>query len=84
MKQAIIRTAAIGSIALAATMSAWGQTAGQASEQLGNVQFPNSCSPAVQEKFVRGVAMLHSFWYSAAERTFGEVAAEDNSCAIRS
>ena len=29
MKQAIIRTAAIGSIALAATMSAWGQTAGQ-------------------------------------------------------
>ncbi len=82
MKQAIIRTAAIGSIALAATMSAWGQTAGQASEQLGNVQFPNSCSPAVQEKFVRGVAMLHSFWYSAAERTFGEVAAEDNSCAI--
>src|SRR6266705_4182719 len=82
MKQAIIRAAAIGSIALAATMSAWGQTAGQASEQLGNVQFPNSCSPAVQEKFLRGVAMLHSFWYSAAERTFGEVAAEDNSCAI--
>jgi hypothetical protein len=80
MKQTIIRTA-IGSIALA-TLTAWGQAAGQASDHLGKVNFPNSCSPAVQEKFMRGVAMLHSFWYSAAEQTFTEVAAEDNSCAI--
>ena len=58
MKQATVRAAAIGSIALAATLSAWGQTAGKAPEHLGNVEFPNSCSPAQQEKFVRGVAML--------------------------
>jgi hypothetical protein len=80
--KAIIRTAAIGSIALAFSLSASGQAAGPASDHLGTVNFPNSCSPAVQEKFIRGVAMLHSFWYSAAEETFGEVAAEDNSCAI--
>src|SRR5262245_61695079 len=56
--------------------------AAQTSTQLGKVEFPNSCSPAVQEKLLRGVAMLHSFYYSAAQKAFEEVAAEDNSCVI--
>ena len=51
-------------------------------DKLGKVEFSNSCTPAVQEKFLRAVAMLHSFYYSAAERAFEDVAAEDNSCAI--
>src|SRR4029434_1099282 len=54
----------------------------QQGDKLGKVEFPNSCSPVVQEKLVRGVAMLHSFYYSATQRAFEEVAAEDNSCAI--
>src|SRR5499426_4356130 len=54
----------------------------QQGDKLGKVEFPNSCSPAVQEKLLRGVAMLHSFYYSAGQRAFEEVAAEDNSCAI--
>ena len=54
----------------------------QQSDKLGKVDFPNSCNPGVQEKFLRGVAMLHSFYYSAAQRAFEEVAAEDNSCTI--
>jgi hypothetical protein len=54
----------------------------QQSDKLGAVEFPNSCSPAVQEKFLRGVAMQHSFYYSAAQKAFEEVAAEDTSCAI--
>jgi tetratricopeptide (TPR) repeat protein len=54
----------------------------QPAERLGKVEFPNSCSPAVQEKFLRGVAMLHSFYYSAAQRAFEDVAAEDNSCVV--
>ena len=82
MMQLVLRTAAIGSLALAATLAAWTQTGGEAPVQLGKVEFPNSCSPAVQEKLLRGVAMLHSFWYSATEKTFEEVAAEDNSCAL--
>src|SRR4030095_3195871 len=49
---------------------------------LGRVKFENSCSPAVQEKGQRGVAMLHSFYYPAAEKAFEEVAAEDNNCVI--
>ena len=49
---------------------------------VGKVDFPNSCSPAVQADFLRGVAMLHSFWYSAAEATFRDVLAKDPACAI--
>ena len=49
---------------------------------LGKVSFPNSCSPAVQEKLQSAVAMLHSFFYSATKRTFEEVAQQDPGCAI--
>jgi tetratricopeptide (TPR) repeat protein len=52
------------------------------SETFGKVKFPNSCSKAVQAKFTRGVALLHSFWYQETEKTFREVLAEDPSCAI--
>jgi tetratricopeptide (TPR) repeat protein len=50
--------------------------------QLGKVAFPTSCDPKVQGLFVRGVAMLHSFWFSAAEKTFRDVLTQDPSCAI--
>lgn len=64
------------SAALAAAIPA------HSAEQLGKVSFPTSCDPAVQQQFERGVAMLHSFWYSAAEKTFREVVERDPSCAI--
>ena len=63
-------------------MAVWSQTAANPSQQVGKVDFQNSCSPAVQEKFQRGVAMLHSFWHSAAIAAFEQVGAEDESCAI--
>src|SRR5207244_590059 len=56
--------------------------AAQSGDRLGKVEFPNACSPAVQEKLLRGIAMLHSFYYSATQKAFEEVAAEDNACAI--
>ena len=46
------------------------------------VSFPVSCDPAVLPAFERGVAMLHSFWFEASNRTFEEVAAADPSCAM--
>src|SRR5690348_13033755 len=67
---------------LALSLAAASVALAQPREKLGKVDFPNSCSPAVQEKFLRGVAMLHSFYYSAAQTAFEEVAAEDNACAI--
>jgi len=50
--------------------------------QLGKVSFPNSCSPKVQAKVQRGVAMLHSFWWSAGQSAFQEIAAEDPNCVV--
>ena len=82
MTQPFARAAALIGLALMPAMAVWSQTPGKASEQLGKVEFQNSCSPAVQDKFLRGVAMLHSFWYPAATAAFEQVAEEDSSCAI--
>jgi hypothetical protein len=49
---------------------------------LGQVHFPTSCAPAFQQDFDKGVALLHSFQYSASEQAFKQVAAADPSCAI--
>ena len=53
-----------------------------APEKLGKVSFPVSCTPAVQEQFDRGVALLHSFAYTAAEHAFHGVAEQDPRCAM--
>jgi len=50
--------------------------------QLGTVNFPVSCAPAVQKPFERGVALLHSFWYEEAEKEFQQIAADDPHCAM--
>ena len=49
---------------------------------LGKVHFDTSCSKDVAADFDRGVALLHSFWFSAAIETFDKVAAKDPSCAM--
>jgi tetratricopeptide (TPR) repeat protein len=64
----------------AATAVAHEEDAGKG--QLGKVNFPSSCSPKVQDKVTRGVAMLHSFWWPAGESTFQEIANEDPDCAV--
>ena len=53
-----------------------------APEKLGKVSFPTSCAPGVQDDFNRGVALLHSFAYTAAQSAFQNVAARDPYCAI--
>ena len=50
--------------------------------QLGRVKFASSCDPKVQPSLEAGVAMMHSFWYSASEQTFRDVLAKDPSCTI--
>jgi hypothetical protein len=55
---------------------------GAAPERLGQVTFPSACRAPVQAEFERAVALLHSFWYEEAGRTFGEVAAADSTCAL--
>ena len=53
-----------------------------APEKLGKVSFPITCMPAVQQQFDRGVALLHSFAYTAAENVFQGVAEQDPRCAM--
>jgi hypothetical protein len=50
--------------------------------RLGRVSFASSCAPAVQPAFERGVALLHSFWYEEAARSFAGVVAGDPGCAF--
>src|SRR5258708_4132904 len=50
--------------------------------KLGKISFPTSCSPEVQPTFERAVAMLHSFWYNLAEKTFADMLAKDPGCTV--
>src|SRR5450755_2777044 len=68
---------------IACTFSAAQETHNHpAPEKLGKVSFPTSCTAAVQEQFDRGVALLHSFAYTAAESTFQGVVDQDPQCAM--
>lgn len=49
---------------------------------VGAVHFENTCADPVKGKFNRAVALLHSFWYSAAIQTFEEVLLADPDCAM--
>ena len=51
-------------------------------ERLGSVRFATSCAPAVQPRFDRAVALLHSFHLDAAVGGFTEVAAADPACGM--
>lgn len=48
----------------------------------GTVAFPTTCSAAVQPRFERAVAQLHSFGYEFARAGFEQVAAEDPACGM--
>lgn len=51
-------------------------------EKLGRVNFATSCNKAAQQQFNRAVALLHSFWYDEAEKSFIEVTKTDPKCAM--
>ncbi|HZR78224.1 MAG TPA: hypothetical protein VFA58_03405 [Chthoniobacterales bacterium] len=48
----------------------------------GNVEFPVTCVESARAEFNRGVALLHSFFYEEARRTFTAVAEKDPGCAM--
>jgi hypothetical protein len=55
---------------------------GSPTGRLGTVHFATSCNPAVAQEFDRGVALLHSFWFSAAIEAFSGVLKNDPGCAM--
>jgi tetratricopeptide (TPR) repeat protein len=68
----------VGGITTALTCSAIAQQ----DDKLGKVVFPTSCDRKVQAEFDRGVAMLHSYWFIIARRTFEGVLQQDPTCAM--
>jgi tetratricopeptide (TPR) repeat protein len=59
-----------------------GGAVAQQDEKLGKVTFPTSCDPKVQAEFERGVAMLHSYWFIYARRTFEGILQKEPGCAM--
>jgi hypothetical protein len=53
-----------------------------APEKLGTVHFGASCAAAVQDRFDRAVALLHSFAYDTAAQEFRDIAVRDTHCAM--
>ena len=47
-----------------------------------SVKFQTSCSTAVKDDFNKGVALLHSFWFPEAIKTFDGIVARDPNCAM--
>ena len=52
------------------------------SEQLGEVNFTVSCSAASQKQFNRATALLHSFWYSEAEKAYSAITMDEPTCVM--
>jgi tetratricopeptide (TPR) repeat protein len=50
--------------------------------QVGQVNFPTSCTADAGAKVETGVALLHSFQYEEAEQTFSDAAKRDPKCAM--
>jgi tetratricopeptide (TPR) repeat protein len=48
----------------------------------GKVDFPITCAESAGPEFVRGVALLHSFFYEEARRSFTAAAEKDPNCAM--
>ena len=53
-----------------------------AQERFGKVHFPVACRAGVQEEFDLALAMLHTFSFPAAAKTFMAIAQKDPDCAM--
>jgi tetratricopeptide (TPR) repeat protein len=65
-------------VAMTALEAPWAN----AVEQFGEVHFPIACNAGVQNKFDLALAMLHTFSFPAAAKTFTAVSQEDSDCAM--
>ena len=51
-------------------------------EQFGEVHFPIACNAGVQAEFDLALAMLHTFSFPAAAKTFTAISQKDPECAM--
>jgi hypothetical protein len=59
-----------------------GALRGEAPQQLGEVNFPVSCSAAAQKDFNRAMALFHSFGFEPAKESFAKVLEQDPECGM--
>jgi tetratricopeptide (TPR) repeat protein len=76
MKTALTSIALLPFALVALTMPALAQ------DKLGKVTFPTTCDVKVQAQFERGVALLHSYWFTEARKVFDAVIQQDPKCAM--
>src|SRR5882762_7958383 len=72
----------LSAVTLVTALWAGGALAHDEAGALGQVRFPTSCTAPAQPVFERGVALLHSFWYEEALKTFTGVTTTDPGCAM--
>jgi hypothetical protein len=59
-----------------------GALRGASPQQLGEVNFPVSCSAAAQKDFNRAMALFHSFGFEPAKESFAKVLEQDPECGM--
>jgi hypothetical protein len=69
-------------LGIGTALQAGAPAAATQSEQLGDVNFPVSCSEAAQAKFHRAMAWYHSFDWKKGKAAFEEVASLDPRCGM--
>jgi tetratricopeptide (TPR) repeat protein len=80
----LVAASALAVVAMALSPAAVSRDAGNRAtvNTLGSVHFDTSCDPSVAATFDRGVALLHSFWFSASIDAFNQVLKQDPSCVM--
>jgi tetratricopeptide (TPR) repeat protein len=78
MRRALVLLTALSSVSFAQDHD----HPADAGAAVGRVSFPVSCSADVQPRFEQAVAMLHSFWFEAANGEFTQIARADSTCAL--
>jgi tetratricopeptide (TPR) repeat protein len=73
---------AIGALLSASPALAQDHQHPAAQEVIGRIDFPVSCNPEAAQRFERATAMLHSFWFEAAESEYNRALQADSSCGM--
>lgn len=82
LKQIRARLRAALMVCFCAAIFAIGVPRAKAVQQFGEVHFPIACKPDVQRDFDLAIAMLHTFSFPAAAKTFTAISQKDPECAM--
>ena len=82
LKQVRVRRRAALMVCLCAVIFAIEVPRAKGVQEFGEVRFPIACKPEVQKEFDLAIAMLHTFSFPAAGKTFTAISQKDPECAM--